>query len=141
MVIQENVYLYILNKYGPEPQIYVHQVELYTFCDYSDSANEKRIINWPAEGTPGYFELDDNDKEWEAISFGLFTSGRRCIYCRERDDKRAKKIFVDEEKFTADRYECVIKDLEEKMKHQKLVAEAIENTEATRVRSADSESQ
>ena len=101
MVIQENVYLYVCCPDGPHSAIYVHTVDLFTFYDSSPDPEEgsiKQILNFTKSGAPGYFELAGDDSEWEPFD-PTWRNDNHFIWCRERDDERAKKLFAKSHEF------------------------------------------
>ena len=121
MVKHENVYLYILNRDTRE--IYLHQVELYTFYD---SFDDTTIMCWEKEGTPGYVEINAYD-EWELFHHPLSSRYRNAIYCRERDDESAIKIFYDAEKDLYESCQTTIDSLRERIKKQEEIMKSLEN--------------
>ncbi len=117
MVKQEKVYLYILNKGLKKPKIFIHQVELYTFhhcagsCDEPDSLI---VLNWPVEGNPGFIHIYSDNEEWEPIR-----GFSNMLYSRERNDEKARMIFLDREKHIEAVYNNMLKDATKRLENQK----------------------
>lgn len=125
MVKQEKVYLYVLNKSLKKPNIFVHQVELYTFHHYAGSYDEPdslTVINWPVEGNPGFIHIYSDNEEWEPIR-----GFSNMLYSRERNDEKARMIFLDQEKRIEGVYNNTVKDVTKKLEDHKTLIKLLES--------------
>ena len=136
MVKIENIYLYVCNETA-DPLIYVHEhdVELYTFSDYSDNEdfeNPLRVLSFKKEGIPGFFQLAQDDHEWEPFD-PTWRNSDCFIWCRERDDERAKHLFLKKHEYLENFHRNIIESSIKDADREKRLAQRIYDSKIVEV--------